>query len=63
MPIETPGVKIIRKWGTWENWRHDAAVITASDRRYILVGLTNHPRGDAYLVDLAERVDDLMQGR
>lgn len=56
------GVEIIRKWGTWENWRHDAAVITAADRHYILVGLTDHASGDEYLVDLAAGVDDLMQG-
>lgn len=53
-------VQIIRKWGTWENWLHDTAVITGPDRRYILVGLTNHPRGDDYLEGLAVAVDDLM---
>ncbi len=51
---------IIRKWGTWENWLHDTAVITGPDRCYILVGLTNHPRGDDYLESLAVAVDDLM---
>jgi beta-lactamase class A len=54
-------VKIIRKWGTWENWRHDCAVITGGGRHYILVGLTEHPRGDEYLEDLAARVDDVMK--
>jgi len=53
-------VEIIRKWGTWENWFHDSAVITGPDRRYILVALTNHPKGDDYLVDLAKSVDDLL---
>ena len=53
-------VQIIRKWGTWENWHHDAAVVTASDRHYILVGLTTHEKGDDYLVELAKAVDDLM---
>jgi len=51
---------IIRKWGTWENWLHDTAVITGPNRCYILVGLTNHPRGDDYLEDLAVAIDDLM---
>lgn len=55
-------VKIIRKWGTWENWYHDSAVITGSDRHYILVALTKHPQGDDYLVDLAKSVDDLLAG-
>jgi beta-lactamase class A len=53
-------VEIIRKWGTWENWFHDSAVITGPDRHYILVALTNHPKGDDYLVDLAKSVDDLL---
>jgi beta-lactamase class A len=55
-------VEIIRKWGTWENWFHDSAVITAPDRQYVLVALTNHPKGDDYLVDLAKSVDDLLAG-
>jgi beta-lactamase class A len=53
-------VEIIRKWGTWENWFHDSAVIAAPNRHYILVALTNHPKGDDYLVDLAKSVDDLL---
>jgi beta-lactamase class A len=56
-------VQIIRKWGSWENWLHDSAVITGPGRKYILVGLTNHPRGDEYLVDLAREVDDLLIGQ
>lgn len=54
-------VQIIRKWGQWEDWHHDAAVITGPGRHYILVALTRHPKGDEYLVELAQRVDDLMQ--
>ncbi len=53
-------VEIIRKWGTWENWRHDCAVITGPKRHYILAALTNHPKGDEYLTGLAPAVDDLM---
>jgi hypothetical protein len=41
---------------------HDSAVITGPGRHYILVGLTEHPKGDDYLVELAARVDDLMVG-
>ena len=54
-------VDIIRKWGTWEDWHHDTAVITGPSRHYILVALTKHPQGDDYLVDFARAVDDLMQ--
>jgi hypothetical protein len=53
-------VQIIRKWGTWENWLHDSAVITGGGRHYIIVALTQHPKGDEYLEELAQRVDDLM---
>jgi beta-lactamase class A len=55
------GMQILRKWGTWENWLHDTALITAPGRHYILVALTRHPKGDDYLVGLAKQVDDLMQ--
>jgi beta-lactamase class A len=53
-------VEIIRKWGSWEKWLHDAAVITGPKRHYILVALTHHAKGDDYLVDLAAAVDDAM---
>lgn len=56
-------VQIIRKWGSWEDWRHDAAVVTGGGRHYILVALTRHPRGDEYLVELARAVDDLLAER
>lgn len=53
-------VTIFRKWGSWENWLHDSAIISGSNRRYILVGLTHHPKGDEYLVKLASAIDDFM---
>jgi len=55
-------VQIIRKWGSWEDWFHDAMVVTGGGRHYMLVALTNHPKGDEYLVELAKTVDDLMIG-
>jgi beta-lactamase class A len=54
------GVEVIRKWGTWQDWRHDAAVVTGPGRHYCLVALTRHPRGDDYLERLAAAVDDLL---
>ena len=54
-------VQIIRKSGSWEDWLHDAAVVTGGGRHYLVVALTRHPKGDEYLVDLARQVDDLMQ--
>jgi beta-lactamase class A len=56
-------VNIIRKWGTWQEWHHDAAIITGEGRHYILVAMTKHPKGDEYLEALAPAVDDLMQGK
>lgn len=55
-------VQILRKSGWWENWRHDTAIITGPGRHYILVALTNHPKGDDYLVELARAVDDSLVG-
>ena len=51
---------LLRKWGSWEDWLHDTAIVTGPGRHYILVGLTQHPRGDDYLAALAGTVDDLM---
>jgi beta-lactamase class A len=53
-------VQIIRKWGTWENWYHDVAVISGPGRHYILAALTHHPDGDKYLVALAREIDGVM---
>jgi beta-lactamase class A len=50
---------ILRKWGSWEDWLHDSAVITGPGRQYILVALVRHARGDEFLVELAKAVDDL----
>jgi beta-lactamase class A len=51
---------ILRKWGSWEEWLHDTALVEGPNRRYVLVALTHHAAGDAYLEDLAREVDDLM---
>jgi beta-lactamase class A len=53
-------VEILRKWGSWQNWLHDTAIVTGPGRHYILVALTNHPKGDEYLVDFARAIDALM---
>jgi beta-lactamase class A len=55
------GVTLYRKWGTWEDWHHDCAVVAGPGRHYILVAMTRHPEGDEYLVDLATNVDDLLK--
>ena len=53
-------VQILRKWGSWEDYLHDSALISGPGRRYVLVALTRHPQGDAYLEALARSVDDWM---
>jgi beta-lactamase class A len=55
-------VRVIRKSGWWENWLHDTGVVTGPERKYVLVAMTNHPRGDAYLEAIAPRADDLFVG-
>ncbi|HEX7154304.1 MAG TPA: serine hydrolase [Thermoanaerobaculia bacterium] len=52
--------QIIRKWGSWQDYLHDSAVVTGKDRHYIIVALTHHARGDEYLAELVQAVDELM---
>ena len=59
--LNGPDLQIIRKSGSWENWLHDTAVNKGPGRHYTLVGLTEHPKGDDYLADLAPAVDDKLQ--
>ncbi|HTL28447.1 MAG TPA: serine hydrolase [Tepidisphaeraceae bacterium] len=54
------GVQVIRKWGTWDTWYHDCAIVTGGGRHYILVAMTKTPKGDDYLVALAAKIDDLL---
>jgi beta-lactamase class A len=54
-------VHIARKWGSWQDWLHDSAIVMGLNRHYILVGLTHHPKGDEYLVEFAKAVDDVLQ--
>ena len=55
-------VVLLRKWGSYEDWLHDTAIIEGPGRRYVLVALTHHPSGDSYLEELAPAVDTLMGG-
>lgn len=59
--LEGRGLTILRKWGTYQDWLHDSAIIEGPGRRYVLVALTHHPKGDEYLEDLARAVDDWMK--
>ncbi|HUR57911.1 MAG TPA: serine hydrolase [Opitutaceae bacterium] len=53
-------VQVLRKSGWWETWFHDSAIVTGGGRHYIVVALTHHANGDAYLVNFAAAVDDAL---
>lgn len=53
-------VQILRKWGSWEDWLHDSAIVKGEGRHYIIVGLTHHARGDEYLEEVAKEVHKVM---
>jgi len=53
-------VQLLRKSGWWEDWFHDTAIVTGARRHYIIVAMTHHPNGDAYLETFSRAIDDLM---
>jgi beta-lactamase class A len=53
-------LEIIRKWGSWETWLHDCAVVKAAGKHYILAALIHHEKGDDYLEEFAAAVDELL---
>jgi beta-lactamase class A len=60
--LQGRGLEIRRKSGWWETWYHDSAVVTGGGRHYLVVAMTHHAKGEAYLVDFAGAVDDLLAG-
>lgn len=57
-----PGVKIARKSGTWRDWHADGGIIEHGGRRYIAVGLVEHPRGGEILERLIGGLDRIVCG-
>ena len=55
-----PGVQIFRKSGSWRDFHADSALVEFGDRRYIIVGLAQHPSGGQWLEQLAPRMHDLI---
>lgn len=53
-------VQVLRKAGWWENWFHDTASVTGANRHYLMVAMTHHAKGEAYLAEFARAVDDVM---
>jgi len=57
---ERPGVKIFRKSGTWRDTHADSALVEYGDRRYVMVGIAEHPQGGEWLRRLAAPLHDLV---
>jgi beta-lactamase class A len=55
-----PGSEIMRKSGTWRTFHSDSALIERDGRRYIAVGMANHPSGSRWLSRLIVALDDLV---
>ena len=55
-----PGVKLYRKSGTWKQFHADSALVEYADKRYIMVGLIEHPDGGRILRELAPEMHDLI---
>jgi beta-lactamase class A len=55
-----PGSEIMRKSGTWRTFHSDSGIIERDGRRYIAVGMANHPSGSRWLSRLIVALDDLV---
>lgn len=56
-----PGATVYRKSGTWRQWHADSVMVWGSEnRRYILVGLIEDPKGEQILRSLLPLVDKLL---
>jgi beta-lactamase class A len=55
-----PGVEIYRKSGTWKNTHADSALVESQGKRYVLVGIAEHPDGGEWLARLAAPLHDLI---
>lgn len=58
--LDGRGLTLLRKWGSWQDYLHDTALVEGPGRRYVIAALTHHAAGDAYLEDLAREVDDIL---
>lgn len=58
-----PEARIYRKSGSWRNWHADSAVVEASGRKYILVGLAENASGGLWLSSLAGSIHQVMAPR
>ena len=56
-----PSAQIYRKSGTWKHFHSDSGIIVRDEHKYIVVALTEHPRGAEDLIRLIIAVDDMME--
>lgn len=52
-------IEVFRKSGTWKFYHADSALVRSGDDVYVIVGLTNHPEGGAWLQRLASPMHEL----
>jgi len=58
---ERRGVEFLaRKSGTWRTFHSDSALVQHFGKRYVIVGLADHPNGEAMLRRVGELVDDII---
>jgi beta-lactamase class A len=55
-----PGVDIYRKSGTWKHFHADSALVESQGKRFVLVGIAEHPDGGEWLARLAAPMHDLI---
>lgn len=59
---DEPGVVFLaRKSGTWRNYHADSALIQAHGHRYVLVGLSKTPKGEAVMRGLAKVANEIIR--
>jgi beta-lactamase class A len=57
-----PGIRILRKSGTWKDHHADSALVEYGAHRYVLVGIADHPQGGEWLVRLGRALHHLVVG-
>ncbi|MFH1008239.1 MAG: serine hydrolase [Candidatus Latescibacterota bacterium] len=56
-----PQARLYRKSGTWKNWHSDSVLVWDTQwRRYILVGMVEHPFGENILKDLVLAIEEVL---
>jgi len=55
-----PGAEIYRKSGSWKHFHADSALVESHGKRFVLVGIAEHPDGGEWLARLAAPIHDLI---